>query len=264
MAMDEIHLLVAIATDSTYGEQNYKIARPGGCRWLSGVGIGGRRRRWWHGMVACSSRLIRIYEEKTRHALDRSPEEQGKVQAELDEAIGRHRGSSISHCSYRQLLPTNTFLLVCMPSSPRLRDRDLFLPMAGTTVYGNTWAICRDPEVYPEPDAFKHQRWIDDQGHLRDDLNNFLFGFGRRSSLDPTQPLDDMGFMNSEKTHRPCPIEFELRIPEAELRRMMKSYPEVVSWTTLISTRKRTNNLFGMIRLHPNHAQELCSQRLIL
>jgi hypothetical protein len=38
-----------------------------------------------------------------------------------------------------------------------------------------------------------------------------------------------MGFMNSEKTHRPCPIEFEMRIPEAELRRMMKSYPEIVS-----------------------------------
>jgi hypothetical protein len=27
------------------------------------------------------------------------PEEQGKVQAELDEVIGRHRGSSVSHCS---------------------------------------------------------------------------------------------------------------------------------------------------------------------
>jgi hypothetical protein len=49
-----------------------------------------------------------------------------------------------------------------------------------------------------------------------------------RLTLDPTQPLDDMGFMNSEKTHRPCPIKFELRIPEAELRRMMKNYPDSV------------------------------------
>jgi hypothetical protein len=35
-----------------------------------------------------------------------------------------------------------------------------------------------------------------------------------------------MGF---KKTHRPCPTGFEMRILEAELRRMMKSYPEIVS-----------------------------------
>jgi hypothetical protein len=52
-------------------------------------------------------------------------------------------------------------------------------------------------------------------------------------TLDPAQPLDDIGFMNSEKAHRPftyrpCTIEFKTRIPEADLRRMMQNYPEVV------------------------------------
>ncbi|KAG1857658.1 hypothetical protein C8R48DRAFT_674635 [Suillus tomentosus] len=61
----------------------------------------------------------------------------------------------------RRLWPTNNPLLVCVPSSLRLRDGDLLLPMenyyipAGTTVFGNTYAICRDLEVFPEPDAFK-------------------------------------------------------------------------------------------------------------
>jgi cytochrome P450 len=41
-------------------------------------------------------------------------------------------------------------------------------------------AICRDPEYYPEPHSFKPQRWIDDQGGLRDDLKLPIFGFGRR------------------------------------------------------------------------------------
>lgn len=190
------------------------------------------------------------------------PEEQGKVQAELDEVIGRHRAPTFA--DQQSLTRLHAFISEAARWRPVVPNgiahrttKDViwehdYIP-AGTTVYGNTWAICRDPEVYPEPDAFKPQRWIDDQGHLRDDLNNFLFGFGRRIcpgqhvanrsviigtalilwafrlTLDPTQPLDDMGFMNSEKTHRPCPIEFELRIPEAELRRMMKSYPEVVS-----------------------------------
>ncbi|KAJ8595256.1 cytochrome P450, partial [Rhizopogon salebrosus TDB-379] len=79
-------------------------------------------------------------------------------------------------------------------------------------------AISRDPEVFPEPDEFKPQRWIDNDGNLRGDLKFFVYGFGRRVcpgqhvanrsvfitsllllwafqlTLDPMQPLDDMAF----------------------------------------------------------------------
>lgn len=190
------------------------------------------------------------------------PDEQGKVQAELDEIVGRRRAPTFD--DQQSLTRLHAFISEAARWRPVAPNgiahqtttdviwENYCIP-AGTTVYGNTWAISRDPEVYPEPDTFKSQRWIDDQGHLRDDLNNFLFGFGRRAcpgrflanrsviigtalilwafrlTLDPTQPLDDMGFMNSEKTPRPCPIKFELRIPEAELKHMMKSYPEFVS-----------------------------------
>lgn len=122
---------------------------------------------------------------------------------------------------------------------------------AGTTVLGNHWAISRDAEVYPDPDAFKPQRWINDQGRLRDDLTYFVYGFGRRIcpglhlanrsvwinsvlvlwafqlTLDPTKPVDDVGFMRVEMPHVSCPIEFKPRVPDAELRRMMDIYPEV-------------------------------------
>ncbi|KAG1871592.1 cytochrome P450 [Suillus subluteus] len=189
------------------------------------------------------------------------PEEQSKVQAELDAVIGRHKAPTFA--DQESLTRLRAFISealrwrpVAPNGVPHRTTKDVIwenyhIP-AGTTVYGNTWAICRDPEVFPEPDAFKPQRWINDQGLLRDDLTNFLYGFGRRVcpgqhvanrsvfigtvlilwafqlTLDPTQPLDDMGFMNSEKTHRPCSIKFELRIPEAELMRMMKNSPEVV------------------------------------
>ncbi|KAG0696761.1 cytochrome P450, partial [Suillus ampliporus] len=120
---------------------------------------------------------------------------------------------------------------------------------AGTTVFGSHWAISRDPEVYPDPDAFKPQRWINDQGSLRDDLTFFVYGFGRRIcpaqhvadrsvfinsllilwafqlTLDPMKLLDDMGFMTGAMPHdRPCAIDFKTRIPEVELRRMMQNY----------------------------------------
>ena len=40
--------------------------------------------------------------------------------------------------------------------------------------------ISRDPEVYPDPDEFKPQRWMSDQGRLKDGLKFIVFGFGRR------------------------------------------------------------------------------------
>jgi cytochrome P450 len=47
----------------------------------------------------------------------------------------------------------------------------------------NVWnirAIANDPDVFPEPQKFDPQRWIDETGRLRDDLRFFTYGFGRR------------------------------------------------------------------------------------
>jgi cytochrome P450 len=194
------------------------------------------------------------------------PDEQAKVQAELDAVIGRYQAPTFAD---QQSLPRlHAFISeavrwrpVAPNGFPHRTTKDViwenYCIPAGTTVFGNHWSICRDPEVFPEPDAFKPQRWINDQGLLRDDITNVLYGFGRRVcpgqhvanrtvfisavlilwafqlTLDPAQPLDDMGFMNSEKAHRPftyrpCTIEFKARIPETDLRRMMQNYPEVV------------------------------------
>jgi hypothetical protein len=46
-------------------------------------------------------------------------------------------------------------------------------------------------------------------------------------TLDPTKPLDDMGFMNGIMSDDPpCAIKFGTRIPELELRRMMQHCPQ--------------------------------------
>jgi cytochrome P450 len=42
-------------------------------------------------------------------------------------------------------------------------------------------AILHDPTVFPEPDAFKPERFINPDGSLRDDpLVSAIFGFGKR------------------------------------------------------------------------------------
>ncbi|KAG0706592.1 cytochrome P450 [Suillus ampliporus] len=187
------------------------------------------------------------------------PEEQAKVQAELDAVVGRHRAPTFAdHNSLPCLQAFISEALRWRPPAPvGLAHRttkeviwENYCIPAGTTVSGNAWAISRDPEVYPEPHAFKPQRWLDGQGRLRDDVKFFVYGYGRRVcpgqhvanksifintllilwafrlTLDPTKPLDDMGFMNGEIEKRPCAIEFEARIPETELRNMMQNYPE--------------------------------------
>ncbi|KAG2100197.1 cytochrome P450 [Suillus discolor] len=187
------------------------------------------------------------------------PEEQAKVQAELDAVIGRERAPTFAD---RPFLPRlEAFISEALRwrplvpfGFPHRTTEDViwenYCIPAGTTVFGNHWAISRDPEVYPEPDAFKPQRWIDDQGRLRDDLAFFVYGFGRRVcpgqhvanrsvfinsllilwafqlSLDLTKPQDDMGFMNTFMPNVKCAIEFQARVPEVELRRMMQNDTE--------------------------------------
>ncbi|KAG1735508.1 cytochrome P450 [Suillus lakei] len=174
------------------------------------------------------------------------PDEQAKVQAELDSVIGRHRAPTFAD---EEALPRlHSFIFEAL----RWRPLENFCIPAGTTVFGHHWSISRDPDVFPEPNIFKPQRWIDDQGVLRDDLKFFVFGFGRRicpgqhlanrsvfiSSLlvlwafylilDPTKPLDDMGFMSGVlENPRPCTIGFKMRVPETELKHMMQDYPDV-------------------------------------
>jgi cytochrome P450 len=188
------------------------------------------------------------------------PEEQANVQAELDAVIGRERVPTFADKpSLPRLEAFISEALRWRPLTPEgLPHRttedviwENYCIPAGTTVSRNHWAISRDPEVYPDPDAFKPQRWINDQGRLRDDLTFFVFGFGRRVcpgqhvanrsvfinsllilwafqlSLDHKKPQDDMGFMTSVMPNVPCTIEFQARLPEVELRRMMQNDPEV-------------------------------------
>ncbi|KAG1772935.1 cytochrome P450 [Suillus placidus] len=190
------------------------------------------------------------------------PEEQAKVQAELDAVIGRRRAPTFAdQGSLPRLQAFISEALRWRPvSSGGMAHRttkdviwENYCIPAGTTVFGNHWSISRDRDVYPEPDAFKPQRWIDEQGGLRDDLKFFIYGFGRRVcpgqyvanrsvfiavllvlwayklTLDPTKPLEDMGFMAGSMVNvPPCTFEFEKRIPETELRSMMQHYPEAV------------------------------------
>ncbi len=55
----------------------------------------------------------------------------------------------------------------------------------GSLVIGNIWAILRDETMYPDPHAFKPERWFtdkkeEDEDEKRRDPRSYVFGFGRR------------------------------------------------------------------------------------
>ena len=54
-------------------------------------------------------------------------------------------------------------------------------------IFGNIWAICRDPVLFPNPDAFDPERYmdldakgVDAKMQRRMDPREYVFGFGRR------------------------------------------------------------------------------------
>ncbi|KAG1807776.1 cytochrome P450 [Suillus subaureus] len=184
------------------------------------------------------------------------PDERAGVRAKLDAVIGRHRAPTfidqgslprlqafISEALRWRPVPSGGFPhRTTNRTYDDLSHQENYCIPAGTTVFGDHWSISRDSDVYPEPHASKPQRWIDEQGGLRDDLNFFVYGFGRRAcpgqhvadrsvfiatllvlwayklTLDPTQPWEVL----------PCTFEFKKRIPEMELRSMLQHYPKVV------------------------------------
>ncbi|KAH7908057.1 cytochrome P450, partial [Hygrophoropsis aurantiaca] len=50
----------------------------------------------------------------------------------------------------------------------------------GAMILSNIWAMSRNETKYPNPDEFKPERFLDDNGVLTDDTCGMAFGFGRR------------------------------------------------------------------------------------
>ena len=53
-----------------------------------------------------------------------------------------------------------------------------FLPK-GTPVFPDYFAIVNDPDLFPEPDAFKPERFLDDNGKFKHNEHNVVFGLGK-------------------------------------------------------------------------------------
>ncbi|THH30213.1 hypothetical protein EUX98_g3986 [Antrodiella citrinella] len=116
------------------------------------------------------------------------PECLQKAQEELDRVVGPHR---LPDFTDEKTLP---YCQACIKEAQRwytlaptgvphavLQDDEyegMFIPK-GTTIYSNLYAIFRDPEMFPEPEVYRPERFLNTDDPR---FNNFLlqFGFGRR------------------------------------------------------------------------------------
>lgn len=126
-------------------------------------------------------------------ALALFPQVQRRAQAELDVVIGRDRLPTFDdrpHLPYieavckelprwKMALPTVSF-----HSSSRDDVYKGFLIPKGSTIVVNTWAILHNPEIYPDPEEFKPERFLNPDGTVRDDPTlSLAFGTGKRICL---------------------------------------------------------------------------------
>ncbi|KAI4294388.1 cytochrome P450 [Schizophyllum commune Loenen D] len=176
------------------------------------------------------------------------PETLKRAQAELDTVVGRGRAPSFED------QPNLPYVAAFMQEVGRWRPvtaggvqhratedvvYDGYVIPKGSRVLGNHWSIHHDPEVFPDPECFRPERWLTDDGKLRTDIRIFTFGFGRRScpgnhvaersvfinlahifwaldiAEDPAAPIDSMAFEHIANT-RPKPFQPIIR-PRAGL-----------------------------------------------
>ncbi|KAH9042935.1 cytochrome P450 [Lactarius deliciosus] len=118
------------------------------------------------------------------------PEVQKRAQAELDSVISRDRLPTYDdrprlpyiEAMTKELLRWHMVTPLAAPHSPTDDDfyRGYFIPK-GAVVMANTWAVLHDPELYPDPEAFNPDRFLNEDGTSRDDpMISLAFGVGRR------------------------------------------------------------------------------------
>ncbi|TFK20110.1 cytochrome P450 98A3 [Coprinopsis marcescibilis] len=125
-------------------------------------------------------------------ALGMHPEVLRKAQKELDSVVGPDRlpvPDDFEHCHYVQAIIKesarwHTVGPLSLPHISKNEDEynGYFLP-AGTVFLPNTWAVMHDPVRFPDPMAFKPERYLTKEGKFNKEVLDpdfGVFGYGRR------------------------------------------------------------------------------------
>jgi cytochrome P450 len=118
------------------------------------------------------------------------PEVQKRAQAQIDSVVSRDRLPTFedrSRLPYieaicKELLRWQVGLPLGFPhaSTQDCVYRGFFIPKGSITI-ANSWAILHNPDLYPDPETFKPERFLNEDGTFRDDPTiSLAFGAGKR------------------------------------------------------------------------------------
>jgi len=115
---------------------------------------------------------------------------QEKAQAEIDAVVGKDRLPTIDDrpllpyldAIFREILRYSPVAPLSIPHATV--DDDMYngfhIPK-GAIILANLWAMGHDESRYPDPHAFKPERFLNDDGSLKpNDIEHIAYGFGRR------------------------------------------------------------------------------------
>ncbi|KAH9967250.1 cytochrome P450 [Russula dissimulans] len=119
------------------------------------------------------------------------PDIQKKVQAELDSFVGRERLPNFEDrpnlpfidAVCKEVTRWRPITPVAVPHAVTEDDvyAGFFIPKGESCFLNESAAILHDPSLYPEPDVFKPERFLNPDGSSRDDpVLVSAFGFGKR------------------------------------------------------------------------------------
>ncbi|KAN0137800.1 cytochrome P450 [Lactarius tabidus] len=123
-------------------------------------------------------------------ALTLYPEVQKRARAQIDSVISRDRLPTFEdrprlpyiEAICKELLRWQMVLPLGFPhaSTEDCVYRGFFIPK-GSIMITNSWAILHNPDLYPDPETFKPERFLNEDGTFRDDPTiSLAFGAGKR------------------------------------------------------------------------------------
>ncbi|KAM4584978.1 cytochrome P450 2U1 [Odontesthes bonariensis] len=117
------------------------------------------------------------------------PDIQDKVQAEIDEVVGKHQAPSMTdkgrlpftEATIMEVQRLTVVVPLAIPhmASETIEFRGYTIPK-GTVIFPNLWSVHRDPTVWEDADTFNPARFLDDEGRLVRKECFIPFGIGRR------------------------------------------------------------------------------------
>ncbi|KAF9223390.1 cytochrome P450 [Gyrodon lividus] len=118
-----------------------------------------------------------------------NPEVQERAQAEIDSVIGTVRlpvfedRPSLPYVEavLRETLRWHPAVPLSIPHATTSADvyEGYFIPQ-GATIIMNTWAMTRNEAKYPNPEVFRPERFLNEDGQINNDTVSYAFGAGRR------------------------------------------------------------------------------------